>query len=114
MAASQLLTLSRIFKTDTNHGILNNQLKPCSRQFKTVLISQRPEVLQLERHNNFLLLTPKFSSQENSTVPAAEGMKNLRPKRLGTISRFIFRVPIASTDTCREKLWVPKDLTIQQ
>jgi hypothetical protein len=40
--------------------------------------------------------------------------ENSRPTRLGTISRFILRLLIASTDKCREKLWGPKDLTMQQ
>jgi hypothetical protein len=57
---------------------------------------------------NFLMPTPKFSSQENSTVPAADGMKNLRLTRLGTISRFILRLLMASTDKCRERLWGPR------
>jgi hypothetical protein len=96
MAASNLLTLRRILKTCAKHGILNNQFKPYSSKFKTVLTSQRPEGLQLERRKNFLLLTPKFSSQENSTVPTADGMENFRPTRLGTISRFILRLLIAA------------------
>jgi hypothetical protein len=50
MADSQLFTLRRILKTCAKHGILNSQLKPCSSKLKTVLTSQRPEGLQLERH----------------------------------------------------------------
>jgi hypothetical protein len=56
----------------------------------------------------------KNSSQENSTVPAVDGMKNLRPTRLGTISRFILRLLVASIDKCRERLWWPKALPMQK
>jgi hypothetical protein len=50
----------------------------------------------------------KKSSQENSTVPATYGMKNLRPTRLGTTSRSILQLLIVSTDRFREKQWGPK------
>jgi hypothetical protein len=42
---------------------------------KTVLTSQRLAGLRLERHKNCPMPTQKYSSQENSTVPAADGTK---------------------------------------
>jgi hypothetical protein len=60
---------------------------------------------KLEQRINFHLPTPKFSSQENLTVPAADGMRNLRQTRLGTTSRSILQLLIVSTDKFREGLW---------
>jgi hypothetical protein len=68
----------------------------------------------LERHKNCPLPTQKSSSQENSTVPAVDGMKNWRLTRLGTISRFILLLITAITDKCRDRQLEPKDLPMQQ
>jgi hypothetical protein len=63
---------------------------------------------------NCHLPTQKSSSQENSTVPATDGMKNWRMTRLGTISRFMLLLLTARTDKCRERQLEPKDLLMQQ
>jgi hypothetical protein len=68
----------------------------------------------LERQKNCPLPTKKSPSQENSTAPAADGMKNWNLTRLGVCSRFIFLHLSAITDKCRERQLYPNDLPMQQ
>jgi hypothetical protein len=108
------ISYGSIAAVDIEQNFENNQLKHCSNKSKTVLNSQRPAGLRLERYKNCPLPTQKSSSQENSTVPATDGTKIQKGTALGTISRFIFLLLTASTDRCRERQLEPKDLPMQQ